>query len=743
MARNRSNTRPTAYEYPRGLLAITRGGYGFVKTAEGEFFIPFDKLNGAFDGDMVEVSPARQERSKKALARAASSTRKREARVKRVIEHAHPEIIGRYEVAEPFGVVVPEDPRIPYDIFTLRSESASVPDGAIVRVAIETYPSRKEAAAGRVVEVLGDFDDERVPVDLIVARYKLETAFSQGALEQAAEAQVDVDGALSSGYKDLRDRFVFTIDPADARDFDDAVSICSVVFTNDGTLHAADACDTPSWRSGLGSRPEGRFASSSRQSGASQAPSLSGGERPDSAGGNGEAQEPSLPGENRLGPSGNDDGTNGWRLGVHIADVSHYVPWGSSVDLDALRRATSVYLVDRVIPMLPEALSNEVCSLKPNETRRTMTVDLLLDDEGRVLDVDVYPALISSKARLTYDEAQGLIDGDSQLGDVRGDLAYKLKSCVRELSTLAKKRMALREAAGGIDFDTVEAKVKLDGEGAPVSIELRKRTDATQLIEEAMIAANESVARYLRDAGFPCIYRTHDKPSRESLAGLLPVLQEFSWFKDVDSRSFVAGNPHAIARVLEECSGRDEGALVTTLVLRSMKRALYESELGAHYALASDAYAHFTSPIRRYPDLVVHRMLRASLLGRPQKFDQEVKNLTWIAEHSSEMERIAERAASESQEVKIVELMESSVGQRFSAIITGVASFGLFVRLENTAEGVVEVADLGHEYFALDATRHTLTGADTGRQYRLGKHIAVQLVEAHRRAQRLRFRLAK
>ena len=303
--------------------------------------------------------------------------------------------------------------------------------------------------------------------------------------------------------------------------------------------------------------------------------------------------------------------------------------------------------------------------------------------------------------------------------------------------------MALREAAGGIDFDTVEAKVKLDDEGAPISIELRKRTDATQLIEEAMIAANEAVARYLRDAGFPCIYRTHDKPSRESLAGLLPVLQEFSWFKDVDSRSFVAGNPHAIARVLEECSGRDEGALVTTLVLRSMKRALYESELGAHYALASDAYAHFTSPIRRYPDLVVHRMLRAALFGRPQKFDQEVKNLTWIAEHSSEMERIAERAASESQEVKIVELMESSIGQRFSAIITGVASFGLFVRLENTAEGVVEVADLGHEYFVLDATRHTLTGSDTGRQYRLGKHVAVQLVEADRRAQKLRFRLAK
>lgn len=721
MARNRSNTRPTAHEYPRGFLAIARGGYGFVKTAEGEFFIPFDKLNGAFDGDLVEISPARQERSKKALARAASSTRKREARVKRVVEHAHAEIIGRYEVAEPFGVVVPEDPRIPYDIFTLRSESAYVPDGAIVRVAIETYPSRKEAATGRIVEVLGDFDDERVPIDLIVARYKLETAFSQSALEQAAEAQVDADGALASGYKDLRDRFVFTIDPADARDYDDAVSIKSIVLTNDGPPYAAgDSGGTsdPCFDLGAGRSPLGSKAG-----------------QPCSP------ESPSLPGEGTASEQ-TDGGTRGWRLGVHIADVSYYVPWASSVDLDARRRATSVYLVDRVIPMLPEMLSNEVCSLKPNEVRRTMTVDLLVDEGGRILDADVYLALISSKARLTYEEAQSLIDGDGRLGNVPDDLTPKLASCVRTLSTLAKKRMALREAAGGIDFDTVEAKVKLDDDGTPVSIELRRRTDATQLIEEAMIAANEAVARYLRDAGFPCIYRTHDKPSRESLVALLPVLQEFPWFKDINSRSFVAGNPHAIARVLEECSGRDEGTLVTTLVLRSMKRALYESELGAHYALASDAYAHFTSPIRRYPDLVVHRMLRAALLGRPQKFDQEVSNLTWIAEHSSEMERISERAAGESQEAKIIELMESCIGQRFSAIISGVASFGLFVRLENTAEGVVEVADLGREYFVLDAARHTLTGSDTGRQYRLGKHVAVQLVEVDRRAQRLRFRLA-
>ena len=318
-----------------------------MQTAEGEYFVPAGKMNGAFDGDLVEVSPVRQERSRKALARAASSTRKREARVKRVIERAHTELVGRYEVAEPFGVVIPEDPRIPYDIFTLLSENPNVPDGAIVRVAMTTYPSRKEAATGVVVEVLGDDDDERLPIDLIVARHKLETEFSQAALDQAEDATVDEDGALSQGYRDLRDRFVFTIDPDDARDFDDAVSLERV---------------DPQALGAVAGMPNGAAC---------------------------------------------------WRLGVHIADVAHYVPWGSSVDLDARRRATSVYLVDRVIPMLPEKLSNDICSLKPGEVRRTMTVDMILDDAGNVIDADVYPALIRSNARLTYGQAQDMITSRS------------------------------------------------------------------------------------------------------------------------------------------------------------------------------------------------------------------------------------------------------------------------------------------------------------------------------------------
>ena len=724
MSRNRSNTRGVPHAYPRGILSVMRGGYGFVQTAEGEFFIPIDKMNGAFDGDLVEVSPTRQERSRKALARAASPSHKREARVKRVIEHAHAELIGRYEIAEPFGVVVPEDPRIHYDIFTLLSENAGIPDGAIVRVAMATYPSRKEAATGTIIEVLGTDDDERLPIDLIVARRKLETQFSDAALAEAADARVDEQGALDGGYRDLRERFVFTIDPEDARDFDDAVSLERIEAENalsgmDGRVGGANGADGGEGVGGTDSA--GRAGRAERADSADSADSADGA---DSAGGTGGA-------DGTDGAGGKVPAQLRWRLGVHIADVSHYVPWGSSVDLDARRRATSVYLVDRVIPMLPEALSDDVCSLKPDAVRRTMTVDMLLDEAGDVIEVDVYPALIRSNARLTYEQAQKMIEHKDET---------ELGSRIRHLSELAQKRMRMRERAGGLDFDTAEAKVRLDDAGAPVDIVLRERTDATRLIEEAMIAANEAVARYLRDAGFPCIYRVHDKPSRESLDGLVPVLQEFSWFSDVDVDAFVAGNPRAIGRVLAACEGRAEDGLVTTLVLRAMKRALYEADLSGHYALASDAYCHFTSPIRRYPDLVVHRMLKAALHGRPGNFDQQVSNMPWIAEHSSEMERIAEKAANESQECKIVELMEAHVGEVFSGTVSGVASYGLFVRLDNTAEGMVRIEDLGREYFALDSVRHTLTGSDTGKQYRLGRHVAVRLVEADSRTRTLRFR---
>ena len=401
-----------------------------------------------------------------------------------------------------------------------------------------------------------------------------------------------------------------------------------------------------------------------------------------------------------------------------------------------------MYLADRVIPMLPEELSGDLCSLKPGEVRRTMTADLYLDNDARLVGYELYPALIRSDARLTYDEAQALLEEAAGRDvDASGDDA--LTSRLARLSCLARRRAAAREAAGGLDFATVEAKVRLDAEGHPVGIDLRRKTDATSLVEEAMILANETVARHLRDARFPGIFRVHDKPSPDSLAALVPVFQEFAWFGGIDQNRLVAGDPHVLGQVLEASAGRPEGELVSTLVLRSMKRAVYRPACEPHYGLASGAYTHFTSPIRRYPDLVVHRMLKAQLTRRPERFDQEVAALPWIAEHSSNMERVAEKAARESQELKIVEYMERSVGQAFPAVVSGVTSYGVYVRLENTAEGLVPMKSLGREYFAFDPVLHRLTGEDTGTVYRLGQRLPVVLAAADPRSGRLDFRPAR
>ena len=657
MGRTRKHTRRRPRANPHGVLTVHGGTFGFVRTAEGEYFIPESKMAGAFDGDLVEIAPLPARGAQKGAAEERPA-----ARILRVIDRAHDTVVGRYEVAEPFGVVVPEDRNISYDIFTMRADFPDVPDGALVRVRMTAYPSRHEAACGVIEEVLGTAEEATISVDAIVARNKLETVFSEGALAEAQAAQLDEVGALAAGYRDVRGRCVFTIDPADARDFDDALSLDPAQdFLRDGAV---------------------------------------------------------------------------WRLGVHIADVSHYVPWNSSLDLDARRRATSVYLVDRVIPMLPEQLSNGLCSLNPNETRRCMTCDVYLDQDWKAVGYDIYPALMRSQARLTYGQVQQALDGDAALPD---DIMQR----VRFLSQFAKARIAARQVAGGLDFDFPEARVALDDDGKPVRVDLRRKTEATSLVEEAMILANEVVAQHLSERGFPALYRVHEKPSPDSLAALLPVLQEFSWFSRISPERFVAGDAHAIARVLSESQGRLEGNLVQTLVLRAMKRAAYKPTCDGHFGLASEAYTHFTSPIRRYPDLVVHRMLRAQLTRRPQKFEQEVAALPWIAEHASDMERVAEKAARQSQELKLIEYMAGFFGEAFDATISGVASYGMYVSLDNTAEGMVAARYLGDEYFACDAVRYQLVGQDSGKVFRLGQRVRVVLAAADAKAGHLDFRLEK
>ena len=705
MPRSKNHTRRVARSRPRGIMQLNPEGYGFVRTSEGEFFVPHAKLGGAFDGDLVEVAPLPANASKGRSHEGFGGGRyahKPAARVVSVVERAHEVVVGRFEAAEPFGVVVPLDPHIPYDIFTQLSEAPDVEDGAIVRVRIAQFPSRNSAATGHIEEVLEHVDGLDEGVDAVVARHKFETAFSDVALAEARGASIDVVGALASGYRDLRERFVFTIDPDDARDFDDALSIEQV-------------------------EGQGRLL---------------------------------------------------WRIGVHIADVSHYVEWGSALDLAARRRATSVYLVDRVILMIPEDLSCGLCSLAPGEVRRSMTVDLYVNERAQLARYEIYPALICSNARLTYGEALEMLEGEgkpaaseggkhascsdspalenspvgcSRRAELRAEHAphsqgqreTSLRKRLLQLSRLASLRHAQRERKGGIDFDQPEARVKLDETGRPQGVELRRKNAATSLVEEMMIWANEVVAEHLSRAKFPCVYRVHEAPDLEGLAQLVPIFEEFPWFGKIDLVGFFTGSQHALQQAVSASRGRAEGELVSSLVLRSMKRAVYREKNCGHYGLASATYCHFTSPIRRYPDLMVHRMLKAELFGRPEKFDQMTTNIGWICEHSSGMEREADDAQRESEELKLAEYLQRFVGQSFSAIVSGVSQGGLYARLENTAEGFIPVRTLGDDYFSFDAARYTLTGEETGARYRLGQRIAVVLFAVDPRVPQIDLRLAQ
>ncbi len=713
----RAKARRTPKAHPRGVLELTGAGYGFVQTAEGEFFIPSSKTADAFDGDFVEV--ARLSHGSQSQRSQAISGDRPAGRIVRVLARAHETIVGRYEVAEPFGVVVPEDPRIKHDIFTLRRDAPHVKDGDIVRVRMTVYPSRREPAQGVVEEVLGHAGDAGVDVEMVIARHRLETRFSDAALAEVAGAQVDAQGALASGlYRDYTGRVTFTIDPDDARDFDDALSLDCIVLTDDAVDDAVEA--------------HAPLAACAPAAGSTK----------------------TIPLEDEGFSAAHAAVRAGkalWRLGVHIADVSHYVPWGSSVDLNARRRATSVYLVDRVIPMLPEKLSNDVCSLKPHEERRAMSVDLYMDASGAVVRTEVTPSVIRSRARLAYGWVQqalvSLRDGDAAaasacISQAAGRDTEAILGRIRGLDEIARALHADRIRRGGMDFESEEAKVRLDAQGRPIAVDVRVKTDATSLVEEAMIAANEAVARFLRDSKTLSIYRVHDAPAPADLADLKPILQEFGYDKRVSMARFVAGDPFAIQEVLEAARGRREEYLVSSLVVRAMKRAVYRDACGPHFGLASEAYTHFTSPIRRYPDLMVHRMVKVALFGRSEETSAVEAAMGQIAEHSSQAERTAEAAARESQELKLYELLEQRIGQEEEGIVSGVVSSGFFVRLRDTSEGFVALRGAG-EYWMLDSQRRTLTGSDSGAVVRLGMRVRIRIKDVRPIERRADFDLVR
>lgn len=428
------------------------------------------------------------------------------------------------------------------------------------------------------------------------------------------------------------------------------------------------------------------------------------------------------------------------RLRVSIADVSHYVPKGSTLDREAYSRGTSVYFPDRCIPMLPEILSNGVCSLNPREERLTLTVEMLLDQEGEPLETKFYPSVIRSSERLTYTEVRDILSGANPepAGRIQG-----LPDQLRVMEELAGRLTAKRRRRGSIDFDLPEPEIVLDLQGRPESIGRAERNQAHRIIEEFMLAANEAVAAFLAEHRIPCIYRVHEPPD--------PVkLNEFKEFVRPFGIAFRAGSgpvsPGELRRLLEMVEGRPEEKLVNQILLRCMKQARYAADNIGHFGLASPCYLHFTSPIRRYPDLVVHRVLKERLSGGMKKEDARLAaaHMPETAEQSSRRERIAMEAEREIVDLKRLQYMEGRVGEVFAGFITGVASCGFFTELEEfPVEGLVHISALPHDYYILLEKQHALMGERTGRRFRVGDRVTVRVENVSMERKRIGFALAE
>src|SRR6266581_3649868 len=628
---------PEEADLVTGKLQVHQAGYGFLvreKSDEPDIFIAAENTGTAMNGDRVVARITRDAN----YARARQASDRAEGRVIRILERAHETVVGTLQQSRNFFYIVPDDPRLVHDVYVQLPAATRFPKapaaGDKIVVRLEPWESRHVNPEGEIIEVLGPASAPGVDMLSIIRKHHLQPEFPGDVLQEAERIPETVDGDEYGDREDLRAQFIVTIDPDDARDFDDAIHVVK----------------------------------------------LNGGE---------------------------------WELGVHIADVSAYVLPGNALDREALRRGNSVYLADRVIPMLPERLSNGVCSLNPNVNRLTHSAFIWFGKNGRSQGVRFAKTIIRSARRLTYKEAYGILRAAPN-----DELGKRLHTAWELASLLRRKRFE----HGSLDLDFPEVKVWLDKNGKPVRLERVENDESHQLVEEFMLAANEAVAHELKNRLIPAICRVHENPDPEKLA-------EFREF--VISYGYKAGdltNRTELQRLLASFSGKPEEQALKIALLKSLKRARYPTQPLGHYGLAKNNYTHFTSPIRCYADLVVHRVLAEGNKSRATRGD--AGQLSQIAEHISTTERVAAEAENESVKMKKLEFLQRQLTERdpqvFRAVVIDIRNYGLLVELPDVLlTGLIHVSSLNDDFYIFDGARRRLLGRQSKRRLAVGDVLRV------------------
>lgn len=627
-----------------GTITLTTKGVGYFESEDApekrdkttDIEIQPDKVGTSLPGDKVKIKIIKVPGAERV-----------QGEVVAVLERARTTFVGTLELAEHFGFVIPDDRKIPMDFFVPSGALLHAKTGDKVQVELVKWDDAKKNPEGKIVKVFGSKGDNNAEMVSIVYEKGFETDFPHKVIAEAEHLEKTEKPIAESEIKkrrDFRQTLTFTIDPFDAKDFDDAISF-------------------------------------------------------------------------------KDLGGGKYEIGVHIADVSHYVREKSELDREAVKRGFSVYLVDRTIPMLPEVLSNDICSLKPNEDRLTFSAVFVIDDNATVHDSWYGKTIIHSAKRFTYEEAQEILE--------KGGLYEK------ELTTLNKIAKIFQQqkwAKGAIDFEQDEIKFKLDATGKPIEVIRKVRKDAHKLVEEYMLLANRGVAEYLTKQyeekhlkGAAMIYRIHDLPDPQKVRDLTIFLKALGY--ELESRDGKVTSKQ-IAKVVRAVEGKPEEALIKTAAIRSMAKAIYSTRNVGHFGLAYDFYTHFTSPIRRYADLLVHRLLYRFLMGEPVE-QGEIAKYERMASAATEREIQAAEAERASIKYKQVEYMQDKIGQIFDGTITGVTGWGIYVEEVNTkCEGMVRIKDIGDDFYALDEKTYTLRGQRTGKKYTLGDKVRFKISRA-------------